>query len=138
MTDIGVSCAKGSYGRTAGKPMSCESGYENNAGLCYKPCGSGYTGVGPVCWSSSCPSGYDKCGSGLCLKRGISCSSTIATMAKSVVTLMDESMKAMESSGTGNEKKALTQAKQKGSMSGVFDATKGVIDAYSFDICGDY
>jgi len=30
---------------------------ENNAGLCYPLCQTGYTGVGPVCWVN-CPSGW--------------------------------------------------------------------------------
>lgn len=38
------------YGRGAGVPMSCASGMEYDAGLCYTPCNEGYNGVGPVCW----------------------------------------------------------------------------------------
>lgn len=30
--------------------MSCDSGEEMDAGLCYPKCGDGYKGVGPVCW----------------------------------------------------------------------------------------
>ena len=59
MTDIGVSCAKKSYGRGAGAvPNRCQGGMEYDAGLCYQPCRSGFNGVGPVCWGS-CPAGYD-------------------------------------------------------------------------------
>jgi hypothetical protein len=50
--------AKPSYGRGAGSiPTRCDSGEENDAGLCYPTCSSGYDGVGPVCWQR-CPSGY--------------------------------------------------------------------------------
>jgi len=59
MTDIGVSCAKKSYGRGAGSvPTRCQNGMEYDAGLCYTPCRDGFDGVGPVCWGK-CPSGFD-------------------------------------------------------------------------------
>lgn len=46
-----------SYGRGAGSvPKSCGD-EENDSGLCYKKCKSGYKGVGPVCWQE-CPSGF--------------------------------------------------------------------------------
>jgi hypothetical protein len=54
-TDIGVSCQKGSYGRGVGKPMTCGSGEQYDAGLCYSPCPSGANGVGPLCYRD-CPS----------------------------------------------------------------------------------
>ena len=54
MTDIGVSCQKGSYGRGVGKPMSGGTGEEYQDGLCYPPCPSGKTGSGPLCFHS-CP-----------------------------------------------------------------------------------
>lgn len=51
MTDIGVSCQKRSYGRTAGTPLhACREGQERNGLLCYPRCKEGYTGKGPVCW----------------------------------------------------------------------------------------
>jgi hypothetical protein len=58
--DVGALCetqsldiyAKDTYGRGVGVISSvCDSGLENDAGLCYPPCRSGYDGVGPVCWS---------------------------------------------------------------------------------------
>jgi hypothetical protein len=56
-------CWRHSYVRPAGTiPNVCPSG-ENNAGLCYPHCNSGYAGVGPVCWQS-CPSGYGDFGVG--------------------------------------------------------------------------
>lgn len=58
MSDIGVSCAKQSYGRGAGKvPNRCSGGMQYDAGLCYTPCRTGFNGVGPVCWGS-CPAGF--------------------------------------------------------------------------------
>lgn len=44
-------CWKSSYGRGVGIiPKDCGKDKEYDAGLCYKPCKSGYKGVGPVCW----------------------------------------------------------------------------------------
>lgn len=54
MNDIGVSCAKKTYGRGVGKPIhACPAGQELEAGLCYPPCPPGFRGVGPVCWKQS-------------------------------------------------------------------------------------
>jgi hypothetical protein len=51
MTDVGVSCTKQSYGRTAGVPLhACSEGYERDGALCYPQCKAGFKGVGPVCW----------------------------------------------------------------------------------------
>ncbi len=51
-------CWKDSYGRGVGTiPTGCDSGKENDTGLCYSKCNAGYIGVGPVCWSG-CPAGY--------------------------------------------------------------------------------
>jgi hypothetical protein len=63
-TDIGVSCAKRSYGRGVGKPVStCPGDQDEDAWLCYPQCRSGFHGVGPVCWQD-CPSGRTDCGVG--------------------------------------------------------------------------
>jgi hypothetical protein len=54
MPDMGVSCTKGSYGRTAGTPLhACPEGYEKDGALCYPLCKPKYKGVGPVCWEES-------------------------------------------------------------------------------------
>ncbi len=50
-------CWKGSYGRGAGTVPNTCPGQQEDAGLCYNWCASGYYGVGPVCWQS-CPAGY--------------------------------------------------------------------------------
>lgn len=55
--DIGVSCAKKSYGRGAGDLLKCSADKEKDAGLCYRRCKAGYRGVGPVCWGK-CPADY--------------------------------------------------------------------------------
>ena len=50
MTDIGVSCAKQSYGRGAGEVLQCAPNLEMSGLLCYPHCKEGYAGNGPVCW----------------------------------------------------------------------------------------
>jgi hypothetical protein len=59
MADIGASCSKKSYGRTAGEGGACGPGFEQDfkGGLCYPTCRAGTNGVGPVCWNS-CPKNF--------------------------------------------------------------------------------
>lgn len=50
-------CWKENYGRGAGSVPNACPGQQEDAGLCYNYCASGYYGVGPVCWQA-CPAGY--------------------------------------------------------------------------------
>ena len=86
MTDIGISCAKKSYGRTAGKPLGCAKGLELSGALCYPPCPEGANGIGPVCWGS-CPQGTTKCGA-LCLSPDTTCAQAIGSIAQDVFELI--------------------------------------------------
>jgi hypothetical protein len=73
--------AKHSYGRTAGKPMSCSPDLETDAGLCYSPCSEDYTGVGPVCWGE-CPANTPvDCGAACGASAGV-CAVYITKMAQ--------------------------------------------------------
>ncbi len=86
-SDIGVSCAKPSYGRGVGLvPTICENGKENNAGLCYKLCKDGFQGVGPVCWEVICPNvdgtTWVDCGAG-CAQSTNTCVTSIIDMVTS-------------------------------------------------------
>jgi hypothetical protein len=83
MTDIGVSCAKNSYGRGAGVPLGCASDQVEDAALCYPACSGGLNGVGPVCWSS-CPSGWSQCGA-LCLQNSTDCTGEVEEMSLDVL-----------------------------------------------------
>ena len=83
MTDIGISCAKHSYGRTAGTPLICKPDEDENAALCYKPCADNFNGVGPVCWEE-CPEGLNKCGA-LCLGPNEKCSNFVLEQVGVVV-----------------------------------------------------
>jgi hypothetical protein len=60
--------------------LICAEGSEQNAALCYPPCGDGYQGVGPVCWGG-CPEGLISCGA-LCLKDAVECASKVAELGK--------------------------------------------------------
>ena len=80
MTDIGISCAKDSYSRAAGTPLTCEKGLELHGALCYPPCEHGAVGVGPVCWGK-CPPSTKECGS-LCLGEDEICSEYVAEEVK--------------------------------------------------------
>ena len=59
---LDLSCAR--YIKV-GSPYIAECGanLQNNAGLCYKLCKTGYYGVGPVCWANA-PKGWVGCGMG--------------------------------------------------------------------------
>ncbi len=78
MRDDGEFCAKGSYGRGAGKPMRCGADEQEDAALCYTPCRSQFHGVGPVCWQD-CPEGRTNCGAGCTLGK-TSCVTDTANM----------------------------------------------------------
>jgi hypothetical protein len=71
--------AKSSYGRTAGQSMTCSANLQYDAGLCYTPCDPGYSGVGPVCWSS-CPADYPVACGALCATSQAECSTAIGNM----------------------------------------------------------
>lgn len=45
------------------KTGTCGSNQQKDAGLCYKRCRSGHSGVGPVCWAEK-PKGWVNCGMG--------------------------------------------------------------------------
>lgn len=62
MSDIGISCGKNTYGRGVGNfRLKCPGEKEEQAGLCYDKCPTGWYGVGPVCWQS-CPGNFFDCG----------------------------------------------------------------------------
>lgn len=62
-------CWKQSYGRTAGTPMICKPGYnQDTAGLCYKNCAADERGIATFCYKN-CPQGLPDNGL-YCEKRG--------------------------------------------------------------------
>lgn len=88
MTDIGISCAKHSYGRGAGTPMKCAADKQYDAGLCYPYCNKGYYGIGPVCWSE-CPKRIwkNECGA-LCLNDETECTDKVLSLIMDAVKLV--------------------------------------------------
>lgn len=93
MLDIGVSCQKQSYGRTAGTPMKCASGLQEDAGLCYPKCKPGYYGVGPVCWQK-CPANQPvDCAAGCaksiadCVEKTASMVTAVGELAANIITM---------------------------------------------------
>lgn len=79
MTDIGVSCAKESYGRGVGAVPGCGPGLELDAGLCYPVAAQGFKGIGPVAWGK-CPAEFPfECGAG-CAKNQAACATAVTDM----------------------------------------------------------
>jgi len=66
--------------------MTCKAGEQQDAGLCYKPCSTGYTGVGPVCWGG-CPAGWSQCGAA-CAKNSSECASAIINMVEATAEMV--------------------------------------------------
>ena len=104
------------------KPADCGKGYVNDAGLCYKGCTKGYTGVGPVCWVK-CPkiSGkqWVECGAG-CAENATACGLNTADMVVSVL----DSVVSIASLGTGSGITKLTKSARKGLTKGIKQAAK--------------
>ncbi len=79
MRDIGVSCEKKSYGRTAGTPLTCRSDQVLKGALCYPKCPSGYDHGGPVCWKR-CERGHPvDCGA-MCGQSPAVCALAVSNM----------------------------------------------------------
>jgi hypothetical protein len=57
-------------------PMVCSTGLEQDAGLCYSKCKTGYHGVGPLCWQD-CDSDQANCGAA-CAKTALDCGLAVA------------------------------------------------------------
>ncbi|WP_425420440.1 discoidin domain-containing protein [Phaeodactylibacter xiamenensis] len=127
-TDIGVSCAKPSYGRGVGIiPTICEDGKENNAGLCYKLCRDGFKGVGPVCWEVTCPyvngTEWTDCGAG-CAQSTNTCATAIIDMTVSpLVAVLSIAGMTVSGGGSGVVKAVASTGK---TLKYTAKATKGV------------
>ncbi|MBI1890665.1 MAG: DUF3421 domain-containing protein [Burkholderiales bacterium] len=80
-----LSCAKKIQIASAPKTANCSPGEEYDAGLCYKKCNDGYSGVGPVCWGKAPPK-WVECGMGSA-KDSTTCASIIFDQVSSVGSL---------------------------------------------------
>ena len=81
----GLDLVKKSYDRGVGTIPGCQSGTQNDAGLCYPGCPAGSTGAGPVCWNK-CPAGYTACGAG-CATSTAFCATVTSNQVMSVATI---------------------------------------------------
>lgn len=66
--------------------MICKAGEQQDAGLCYTPCKTGYTGVGPVCWGG-CPAGWTNCGAA-CGVNSSECAGKIIDMVEATAEMV--------------------------------------------------
>jgi hypothetical protein len=112
MTDIGISCQKGSRGRGVGKPMRCKEGQQYDAGLCYTPCKENYHGVGPVCWQDCPETQPHGCGAG-CAADSSQCARKTISQVIAPLELAINVAGAVTTGGTANAavKTAETSAK---------------------------
>ncbi|MFO0696186.1 MAG: discoidin domain-containing protein [Polyangiales bacterium] len=122
---------KGSYGRGAGSPMSCNSSLQYDAGLCYTPCANGYQGVGPVCWGQCPASAPVACGAGCAVSQEacanevitqvqatLECAANLAEMAYSLGT--SAAVKYAVSAGLSAAEKAALKARIKAELKEAF------------------
>ena len=104
------------------RAADCGAGYVNDAGLCYKNCAKGYTGVGPVCWVK-CPTINGKkwveCGAG-CAEDATACGLNTTDM---VVSVLDSAI-SIASLGTGSGITKLTKSARQGLTKGIKQAAK--------------
>ncbi|MEY4928088.1 MAG: hypothetical protein RI894_2524, partial [Bacteroidota bacterium] len=135
MTDTGFGvCTKNSYPRTAGTPMVCANGRDEDAGLCYTSCRPGYHGVGPVCWQS-CPATQPfDCVSG-CARNQAACAEKTANMAISPVIMVASIMSLGEAGIALNASKAaimtsVRAANKVGARAAAKAATRQFVDAF--------
>merc|ERR1712150_182063 len=64
--------------------MTCGSGMEKDAGLCYKRCSPATHGVGPVCWGK-CVGDKPVNGGAICCKDRKTCTGKIISLTTSVL-----------------------------------------------------
>ena len=79
--------AKKSYGRGVGSSMTCGSGKQYDAGLCYGSCGADYKGVGPVCW--------EKCAGDYPVECGAACATTQTACAEATAEMVETTLEAI-------------------------------------------
>ena len=125
-TDTGATCVKTSYGRSAGTiPNGCAAGQQNDAGLCYKNCNAGYSGIGPVCWGN-CPGNMPNgCGAG-CANTAAACTNKVTDQVLSVVELVANVAMAATTGGAANAAKTGGKAAAASGVAATKAASKGI------------
>lgn len=122
-TDSGVTCTKPSFGRGVGTIPGCGSSLQYDAGLCYSPCPSGFTGVGPVCWGGCPASAPVNCGAGCAASSG-ECSKAVTGQVASVLEVAINIAAAVASGGTSAAGKVTVQQGAKATVGNL--AVKGM------------
>lgn len=126
MSDIGVSCQKQSYGRTAGTSMLCAPGLEQNGALCYPKCRSEFHGVGPVCWQN-CPAQQPfDCGAGCATGMG-ECAKAVFDQVFSPIMAAITLATWGRASAIGGAAKAAKIATSAGRLTKAFNAIKNTL-----------
>ncbi len=126
MSDIGVSCQKQSYGRTAGTSMLCAPGLEQNGALCYPKCRTEFHGVGPVCWQN-CPAQQPfDCGAGCATGQG-ECAKAVFDQVFSPIMAAITLATWGRASVIGGAAKAAKVAVSAGRLTKAFNAIKNVL-----------
>ena len=128
MTDIGVSCAKQSYGNGWGTTLKCKPGEDEDAALCYDKCKLGYSGVGPVCWQQ-CPAGMVNCGMG-CAKSSEACGSSVGEMIVAPLEMV-ASIAGLVATAGGSA--AATSAVKTAAKTGVKASVKAAVKKFAQD-----
>ncbi len=89
MKSVAGSCQKNSYVVQPITP-NCGASKVYDTGLCYKTCGNGYDGIGPVCWGKCPPAAPVDCGA-MCGTTAMECAKSIfnqiASVGKVLVTV---------------------------------------------------
>ena len=118
-------CYRQSENRDAGVPPekgACPSGREKDGVLCYKPCKSGFRGVGPVCWEE-CSASRTPCAAG-CAQSGTKCASSVGMMILTPVLVVASIAALVLTAGAGDVAIDATEdAVRAGTMAGEKVAT---------------
>lgn len=122
-TDTGTGCTKPSYTRGVGQAMTCAAGLQEDTGLCYQNCPTGYTGVGPVCWQQCKGDQRWDCGVG-CAADQNACASSTADMVLAPINLII----GLVDMGISARAKAAIDAAAKAGMAGTSAAANGLTE----------
>lgn len=120
-----------------GDPVTgtCGAGQQKDAGLCYSNCKSGYSGVGPVCWSKAPQPTWVECGMGSS-KDKTTCGSvtfgqvaSVGNLALTVATLGTSTAGTGAAGGAADSAKLAKLKSMYKEMKAAYEAAKPAIDA---------
>jgi hypothetical protein len=114
MRDDGAFCAKNTHTRGSAS-TTCAPGAVYDAGLCYPPCPSASTGVGPVCWGNCGGDFPTGCGAA-CAKSASACAFSIIEQVQSTADIAINVAGLVLTGGTANA--AYNAARTAGRLAG--------------------